>query len=114
MVATENTILQPSLPSLHYYSSEIYEREKNLIFFKEWFCVGREEELSSPGSLIIADVVGQSILVAKTKTGELKAHYNVCRHRGARLCVGSEEERWDVSLGGGVTSAATIRCPYHQ
>src|SRR5262249_2847772 len=48
------------------------------------------------------------------KTGELKAHYNVCRHRGARLCVASEEERWDVSLGGGVTSAATIRCPYHQ
>jgi Rieske 2Fe-2S family protein len=109
-----STTLQKSLPSPHYYSSQMYEREKHSIFFEEWFCVGREEELASGGSLFVADVAGESILVAKTREGQLKAHYNVCRHRGTRLCVESNEERWGVTLGRGVTSAATIRCPYHQ
>ena len=112
--ATESARLEKSLPSLHYYSAEMYAREKKSIFLEEWFCVGREEELPSPGSILIADVVGESILVARTKEGQLKAHYNVCRHRGTRLCVAAEEERWGVSLKGGLTSAATIRCPYHQ
>jgi Rieske 2Fe-2S family protein len=111
---TDNPTLQQSLPSSHYYSAEIFGREKNSIFFKEWLCVGREEELPSPGSLLIADVVGESILVVRTKGGQLKAHYNVCRHRGSRLCVAREEERWGENLRGGLTPAGTIRCPYHQ
>ena len=111
---TEATSLQQSLPSSQYSSPEVFERERNSIFFKEWFCVGREDELPSPGCLFIADVAGESIVVARSKDGQLKAHYNVCRHRGSRLCVAPEEERWGVSLRGGLTSAGTIRCPYHQ
>ena len=109
-----NSVLQQSLPSPNYYSPEIYGREKDLIFCKEWFCVGREEQLAAPGSLLIADVVGESVLVARTKAGELRAHYNVCRHRGSRLCTAPEDERWGVNLGGGLTAAGTIRCPYHR
>src|SRR5256885_15675339 len=101
----ESAPLQKSLPSPHYYSTQTYEREKNAIFFEEWFCVGREEELSSPGSLFVADVAGESIIVARTKDSQLKAHYNVCRHRGSRLCMEPNDERWGVTLGRGVTSA---------
>src|SRR5437667_5091838 len=111
---TESGVLQKSLPSSHYYSQEMYEREKNSIFFKEWFCVAREEELATPASFLVADVVGESVLVVRTKEGQLKAHYNVCRHRGSRLCVTPEDERWGVKLRGGLTPAATVRCPYHQ
>jgi Rieske 2Fe-2S family protein len=110
----ESAPLQKSLPSPDYFSTQIYEREKNAIFFEEWFCVGRQEELSSSGSLFVADVAGESIIVARTKDGQLKAHYNVCRHRGSRLCVEANDVRWGVTLSQGVTSAATIRCPYHQ
>jgi phenylpropionate dioxygenase-like ring-hydroxylating dioxygenase large terminal subunit len=106
------TSLEKSLPSSHYYSPEIYEREKKSIFCQEWLCAGREEDLPSNGSLLVLDVVGESILVARTKEGELKAHYNVCRHRGSRLC--GNDEKWNVNLRGGLTPAATIRCPYHQ
>jgi Rieske 2Fe-2S family protein len=112
--ANANAVFQHSLPSPHYFSPEIYENEKNWIFLKEWFCVGREEQLAKPGTLLIADVLDESLLVARTKEGELKAHYNVCRHRGSRLCIAPEEERWGVSLRGGLTSAGTVRCPYHQ
>ena len=105
--------LEKSLPSSYYTSSGVFHREKNLIFSREWFCGGREEHLPSAGASLVLDLLGESILVVRTKQNELKAHYNVCRHRGARLCS-SRDEKWDVKLSGGVTSANTIRCPYHR
>ena len=82
-----NESLQKSLPSSYYRSQEIFAREKERIFFREWFCAGREEQLPNAGDFLVLDVVGESILVVRTKDGRLAAHYNVCRHRGARLCT---------------------------
>ena len=110
----EKAGLQKSLPSSHYFSPEMFAREKERIFAREWFCAGRVEELPSPGTVLVREVAGESVLVARTKEGELKAHYNVCRHRGSRLCEASEDQRWGVKLRESLTSAATIRCPYHQ
>jgi Rieske 2Fe-2S family protein len=92
----------------------MFAREKEHIFVREWFCAGREEELPSPGTVLVREILGESILIARTKEGELKAHYNVCRHRGSRLCDASSENRWGVMHRETVTSAATLRCPYHQ
>jgi Rieske 2Fe-2S family protein len=105
--------LEKSLPSRYYTTPEILQREKNLIFRREWFCAGRAEDLPEPGNYRVLDLAGESILVVRTKKEELKAHYNVCRHRGARLCAGTLDDPWNANLGGGVTSG-TIRCPYHQ
>src|ERR1700687_5470901 len=82
-----NKSLQKYLPSSYYRSEEIFGQEKEQIFFTEWFCVGREEQLPNPGDYLVLDIVGESILVVRTKDGSLKAHYNVCRHRGAQLCA---------------------------
>lgn len=105
-------MLQKSLPTSYYFSEEIYVREKERIFFREWFCAGREEQLPNPGDFGVLDVAGQSVLVARTKEGKLAAHYNVCRHRGAQLCGDPSET--GVKLSGGVLGANGIRCPYHQ
>jgi len=106
--------LQKSLPSHYYTSGEIFDREQSLIFEQEWFCAGREEELPGPGNYNVLEVAGESILVVRTAKGELKAHYNVCRHRGARLCATPQDSDWNVKLMGGVTPSGSIRCPYHQ
>jgi Rieske 2Fe-2S family protein len=105
-----------SLPSSYYRSQEIFTREKERIFSREWFCAGREEQLPNAGDFLVLDVVGESILVVRTKDGRLAAHYNVCRHRGARLCASPVEETCpeDVPLKGGVLGSLGIRCPYHQ
>ena len=103
-------ILQRSLPSSFYLANDTFEKEKERIFARQWICSGREEELPNPGNWLVVDVIGESILVVRNKSGELKAHYNVCRHRGARLC---SRDGHGVVLKGGVTAAATIRCPYH-
>jgi len=102
--------LERSLPSSFYRSSDIFEKEREKIFSRQWVCAGREEQLPQAGDSLVLDVVGQSILVVRNKSGELKAHYNVCRHRGARLCF---TDRHSLELKGGVTPAGTIRCPYH-
>jgi len=109
--------LQRSLPSTYYVAKEIFDREKERIFYREWFCAGREEQLPNAGDFVVLDVAGESVLVVRTKEGDLKAHYNVCRHRGARLCTSAAEKQSnpdDVQLKGGVLGTTGIRCPYHQ
>lgn len=87
-----------------YFSEEIFRREQERIFFREWFCAGRQEELPDPGDYRVLDVAGESILVVRTREGGLAAHYNVCRHRGSRLVL----EGCKGTFGG------AIRCPYHS
>ena len=105
--------LQKSLPSSYYLSEEIFAAEKEKIFCREWFCAAREEEVAKPGHSLVVDVLGESVLIVRTKEGEVRAHYNVCRHRGARLVANRGAES-DVKLSGGVLGTMGIRCPYHQ
>jgi Rieske 2Fe-2S family protein len=103
------------LPSSYYRSEEIFAQEKEKIFWREWFCAAREEQLTKPGDFLVLEIAGESVLVVRTKEGELRAHYNVCRHRGARLVAAAgKEEEGDIKLNGGVLGASGIRCPYHQ
>jgi Rieske 2Fe-2S family protein len=107
--------LQESLPNRYYLSEEIYSQEREKIFCREWFCVAREEQLAEPGDYLVLDVVGESILLVRSKEREVKAHYNVCRHRGARIIPARREDPTShVTLGGGMLGVSGIRCAYHQ
>jgi Rieske 2Fe-2S family protein len=109
------TTLQKSLPSSYYHSDEIFSQEKEKIFCREWFCVAREEQLAHAGDYLVLDVAGESVLLVRTKDGGVKAHYNVCRHRGARLIpAAGDEAKYGVKLGGGVLGSSGLRCAYHQ
>jgi Rieske 2Fe-2S family protein len=96
--------LECTLDRAYYQSDEIFAREKERIFFAEWFCVGREEELPEAGDFVVKCVAGESILVVRTRGGGLAAHYNVCRHRGSQLVSDCDKGRF----------AGGIRCPYHS
>jgi Rieske 2Fe-2S family protein len=103
--------LEPSLPSGWYRSERVLALEKERIFCREWICVGREEELSGAGAFKIVDVLGESLIVLRNRAGVLRAFYNVCRHRGSRLC--REAADATVRLPGGI-GGGRITCPYHQ
>ncbi len=103
--------LEPTLPSSWYRSAEVFALEKERIFCREWVCVGRAEELASAGDHKVIDVCGESILVLRNRQGELRAFYNVCRHRGSRLCL--DPKSGSAALPGGIR-AGRITCPYHQ
>lgn len=113
--AVGNSTLELTLPSWWYLSDEIYALEREHIFHKEWVCVGREEDISSSGDHKVLDVYGESVLLLRNTESELRAFYNVCRHRGAQLCpMGAQEDSEDrVPLKGGVVGGKSIVCPYH-
>jgi len=96
--------LERTLSREYYLSPEVFGREKERIFCREWFCVGRDEELAAPGDYVVKDVSGESILVVRRRDGGLAAHYNVCRHRGSQL----------VPDGCAGNFPSGIRCPYHS
>ena len=108
--------LERTLPTPWYRSQDIFQLEKERIFCREWFAVCREEELPGPGDNQVLDVLGESILLVRNREGRIRAFYNVCRHRGARLCRAVDEKvaAGRVQLSGGITAGRLIVCPYHH
>ncbi len=91
-----------SLPARYYTDPEYYRSELEWFFFGMWVYAGRTEEVSKRGDFVVRDVAGESVILLRGDHGELSAFYNVCRHRGTRLC--------ERPSG---TFASTIQCPYH-
>ena len=85
-----------------YVSEEFRALEHERVFAASWVPVCVADELPGPGSYILADVAGRSLIVCRNRAGELRAHHNVCRHRGSRLCA---DERGRVDR--------FFQCPYH-
>jgi Rieske 2Fe-2S family protein len=108
--------LERTLPTTWYRSTDIFRIEKERIFCREWIAVCRGEELPLPGDSQVLDVLGESVLLVRNREGQLRAFYNVCRHRGARLCRAADEKvaAGRVALPGGITAGRLIVCPYHQ
>ena len=107
--------LETTLPSAWYLEDSIYALEREHIFLKEWICVGREEEVPESGDHKVLELYGESILLVRNTEGTLRAFYNVCRHRGARICAMGEQENSNdrLPLRGGVIGKEMIMCPYH-
>ena len=91
-----------TLPGELYTSPEVLAEEEETIFARGWNCVGRAARLAAPGDYFVREIAGESILVLLDREGKRRAFFNICRHRGTRLC---REE--SGRLG------ATIQCSYH-
>ena len=107
--------LEETLPSSWYLDEAIFKLEKKEIFFREWLCVAREEQVPNPADSLVLEIMGESIILLQNHVHELRAFYNVCRHRGARLCAAkeSDEEEEEIILRGGISRNGNIVCPYH-
>ena len=89
------------LPARAYHDPEVYAWEVEHVFFRDWIVVGREEEVAEPGTFMLRDHFGESVILVRGRDGVLRAFYNVCRHRGTAV-----EER---ECG----TAVRFQCPYH-
>jgi len=107
--------MELSLPSSDYLDPLVFKREIECIFSREWVAVCRAEEVLNPGDWRVVDLVGESVLVVRGKSGKLTAFYNVCRHRGARLCAPADQalKPGRAPLPPSVLPNGNIRCPYH-
>ena len=92
-----------SLPSGWYYDPAQYARELEAVWYRDWVCVGRIEDLRETGDYFVAEVGDESVIVTRDRDGRPHAFHNTCRHRGSRLC-GTARGRF---------AAGRIVCPYH-
>jgi Rieske 2Fe-2S family protein len=91
-----------ALDAERYVSEEVFARERERIFSRSWICIGRCGQLPHAGSFVTVRIAGESLIVARERAGALHAFYNVCRHRGTRMC--------EEAAG---TFKGAIQCPYH-
>jgi Rieske 2Fe-2S family protein len=90
-----------TLPQRYFISPEVFAEEQAAIFSAQWVLVGHQSQIAKPGDYFVPDVAGESLIIARDREGTIRGFYNVCRHRGTRLC---EEQSGHSS---------TIQCPYH-
>ena len=76
-----------TIPSRWYTSEQIYRAEQDAIFSKYWQLVCHKDQLKEPGDMVTLDVAGNPVLVVKSQDGDLRAFYNVCKHRGGPVAV---------------------------
>lgn len=102
------------LPVSAYVDPAVLDLERRELFGRTWVHVCRGEEVEAPGAFVNAPVVPEGLLVARALDLSLRAHFNVCRHRGALLCrepAGREDafvcpyHAWRYELDGRLTSA---------
>ncbi len=91
-----------TLPARYYTDPEQFRGELESFFFEDWICAGRADQIPNPGDYFLREIAGESIIIVRSDSGAIEAFYNVCRHRGTRLC--------SADYG---AFAGRIQCPYH-
>jgi Rieske 2Fe-2S family protein len=94
--------IRRTLPGAAYHSDETYALDRERVFFRQWVYAGRAERVARRGSWLRVEIAGESILVVRGRDDRIRGFYNVCRHRGSRLC---DDEQGEVR--------SHLRCPYH-
>jgi glycine betaine catabolism A len=94
--------LVPTLPGSWYTDPGVFAREQEAIFERQWLCAARSADIPGPGQFTVAQADSESILIVRQRDGGLRAFLNVCRHRGARVCLEASGQ-----------TTRYLRCPYH-
>ncbi len=74
-----------------YVSEAFLERERDAIFAKMWLLAGRTEKVPRRGDYFVKvyEVLHKNIIIVRGKDDQIRAFYNVCRHRGTNIASGS-------------------------
>jgi phenylpropionate dioxygenase-like ring-hydroxylating dioxygenase large terminal subunit len=90
-----------TLPAHVYTSPQVYQREVEQLFLREWICVGRVDQVQTPGNYFTLDLLGDKLVVTRDKEGTIHVLSRVCRHRAAEIVQGTG-------------NAQSFQCPYHR
>ena len=99
-VAAKPLSMATAIPKDLYISPDILRLETERLFYGEWICAGRSDEIPNVGDYMSFDLCDQPLIVLRGGNGEIHALSNVCRHRMMRLVEGRGNAR-------------KFTCPYH-
>ena len=95
-----------TLAQRYFVSPEIFAWEQREIFAKHWLLIGHQSQVAKPGDYFLVDVASESLIITRDQRDSIHGFFNVCRHRGSRLC----EHRGGEAASGRFSA---IQCPYH-
>ena len=84
-----------------YTHSAVFEEEFKHIFSRQWQYVDHINRIPNHGDYVLFNIAGEQIIIVRGEGETVHAHFNVCRHRGSRICLEEEGQ------------AKRLTCPYH-
>jgi phenylpropionate dioxygenase-like ring-hydroxylating dioxygenase large terminal subunit len=86
----------------YYTSPEWFRMDLDRIYARHWLFVCHISEVPNSGDYHTYELGEDSVIVARDRKGGINAFYNICRHRGTRIC--------DAGQG----NAKLFVCPFHN
>ncbi|MCC6940101.1 MAG: aromatic ring-hydroxylating dioxygenase subunit alpha [Novosphingobium sp.] len=108
----------PSIPAARYVDADFLSLEQREMWNKAWLYAGHTDQVAEPGSWFLTRNTGSPVIVVRTLSGEVRAFYNTCKHRGAPLVkedAGSARgfvcgyHGWSYTLDGKLTAVRDKR-----
>ncbi len=90
----------PGIPPACYADAGLLSLERRAVFLQGWVGLGRADRWPQPGDYSALEIGGVPLIVVRSKSGDLKAFANSCRHRGSQILSGDGQ-------------CKKIKCPFH-
>jgi glycine betaine catabolism A len=79
-----------TLPARYYTDSDLFRDELERFYCQSWICAGRAHQIPTAGDYFLREVGDESIIITRDASSSMQAFFNVCRHRGTRICASAE------------------------
>lgn len=91
-----------TLPRELYVGEDAFQFDTQVMLKSVWLYACTAAHVKNPGDFFVFEVGHNAIIIVRGRDNEVRAFWNSCRHRGAKICV---EQRGRVPR---------LMCPYHQ
>jgi glycine betaine catabolism A len=91
-----------TLPRELYVSEEAFQFDTQVMLKSVWLYACTSAHVKNPGDYFVFELANNSIIIVRGRDNEVRAFWNSCRHRGARICLEQTGR------------APRLMCPYHQ
>lgn len=85
-----------------YHDRGFADAEWERVFARNWLIACPVSDVREPGDFARFDIGRESFIIVRGDDGEIRAHYNVCPHRGSRLVLSD------------TGSVSSFTCPFHS
>jgi len=91
-----------TLPRELYVSDEAFAFDAQVMLKSVWLYACTVAHVKNAGDYFVFELAGNSIIILRGRDNEVRAFWNSCRHRGAKICLDQSGR------------APRLMCPYHQ
>ncbi len=108
-----------TIPAEYYLEAKHFDADEAFVAENFWQYTDQASRIPNPGDFYVFEFGrSESILIVRGQDNEIRGFYNVCRHRGSRLCRHDADSipsdpRLSVKQLGQTGNSPVFRCPYH-